>query len=95
MEGEEGIIKSPGIAGLLEALEDGERMKQVAPWTLTTPSKWRKGFVCIDDCEACPLAQRGCARVCNRFPDAVCATCPCRASRYAGKINSEGEGYAG
>ena len=49
----------------------------------TKPSKWRISFVCTDDCSHCPLAQRGCARTCNRWDDEVCSACPCRASIMA------------
>ena len=66
-----------------------QEMKQVSRYVLSVPSKWRGKIVCTDQCDTCPLAQRGCARTCVRFPDKVCSMCPCRASAFAGAINGE------
>lgn len=55
------------------------------------PSPVRKGLICNDQCETCPLNKIGCAKKCVRFPDQVCSDCPCRASRYAGEINESGK----
>ena len=63
-----------------------ENIPQVVDHVLTKPTKWRVGLVCIQACEICPLAQRGCAKTCVRFPDKVCRTCPCTAHPAAGKI---------
>ena len=59
---------------------------QVPEHILTTPSLWRHSLVCNDQCDTCPLAQRGCARVCIRWPDKVCESCPCLTSIGAGKV---------
>ena len=63
------------------------KVKQLPKSMLTDPSVWRQRIVCTDNCEECPLFQKGCAGKCTRFPTAVCATCPCRASQFTGKIN--------
>ena len=43
----------------------------------TSPSQWRKDIVCIENCDICPLALKGCAKNCNRYWDFVCRGCPC------------------
>ena len=63
------------------------RIRQVPVGKMTVPRKWRQEIVCTDRCDDCIMAQYGCAKKCIRFPDAVCDTCPCRASVGAGKIN--------
>ena len=63
------------------------RIRQLPMYKWTTPSKWRLGIVCTDDCDNCPIYLKGCGRKCNRFPDAVCEACPCRASVGAVDIN--------
>ena len=65
----------------------------------TTPSPVRFGIVCIDDCDSCPLYAK-CVKICNRFPDMVCSTCPCRASKFIGEkeindIGTKPEDYTG
>ena len=67
------------------------RIRQLPESRLTVPSKWRQSIVCTDQCDTCPMYLKGCAKRCSRFPDAVCATCPCRASIMAGNINGVSE----
>ena len=68
-------------------LEPGPR--GTIPWlrldAMTVPSKVRVGLVCLDRCEVepCALKQEGCASECVRYPDHVCGSCPCRASKWA------------
>ncbi len=67
-------------------------LPKVKPEVLTRPSDIRKGIICTDQCEQCPLFLIGCAKRCVRFPDLVCGDCPCRASFFAGSINPVKEG---
>ena len=62
-----------------------QRLRQLS----TTPYKpeVRMSVVCTDDCANCVMYLLGCARNCTRFPDIVCAGCPCRASAFAGGMN--------
>ncbi len=62
-----------------------QRLRQLA----TSPYKQdtRMAIICTDDCANCIMYKLGCARRCTRFPDIVCAGCPCRASKFAGDVN--------
>ena len=70
---------------------------------LTRPSRWARGLVCINNCEICPLAQRGCAMECTRFNEDICPGCPCTAHDMAKKqtlsydesVDIEKDGYDG
>ena len=58
---------------------------------LTKPSRWINNIVCIDNCEICPLADKGCAKQCNRFTDLVCIGCPC--ANHSSILNKDELGY--
>jgi len=62
-----------------------QRLNQLS----TTPYKGRMEIVCTDDCANCILFNLGCASRCTRYPDIVCQSCPCRASKFVGQINEE------
>jgi len=44
------------------------------------PSSWRGEVTCEDDCAACELWLRGCARQCDRWFAGICVGCPCLGS---------------
>ena len=52
------------------------------PQDVVTPSSWRGSVSCSNDCETCPLYIKGCAQECVRWPDLICARCPCLGSAY-------------
>ncbi len=61
----------------------------IPSYRLTKPTAKLLGIECDDDCDNCPLYLKGCAGICNRFPDKVCKGCPCRASKFVGNVNCE------
>ena len=77
--------REPAMRITIPLADNENRLRNLR--TLPSRPEVRMAIVCTDDCDNCILNKLGCAKRCTRFPDIVCADCPCRASIFAGDIN--------